>query len=154
MSLYATRAAEKLRGQNRLAIAMHVFIHTSPFLPNFHSASRVARLEYPTNDTRVIVRVARRLAENLYREGHAYLKAGVGLIDLVDRDHYQHDLLHPGQSEKTDRLMRAVDAVNRVQGKGSVFLVAQGVSRPWYMRQQFTSPEYTTRWSDIPVVRA
>ena len=78
----------------------------------------------------------------------------MGLIELVDRDHYQHDLLHPGQSEKTDRLMRTIDAVNRVKGKGSVFLAAQGVSRPWYMRQQYTSPEYTTRWSDIPVVRA
>ena len=154
VSLYATRAAEKLRGQNRLATAMHIFIHTSPFMPNFHSASHVVRLEYPTDDTRVIVRVARRLAEDLYREGHAYLKAGVGLIDLVDRDHYQHDLFHPGQSGKTDRLMRAIDAVNRAKGKGAVFLAAQGVSRPWYMRQQFTSPEYTTRWSDIPVVRA
>ena len=104
--------------------------------------------------TRVITQVARRLAENLYREGHTYLKAGVGLIDLVDRNHYQQDLFHPGQSGKTDRLMQAIDAINQVKGKGSVFLAAQGVSWPWYMRQQFTSPEYTTRWSDIPVVRA
>ena len=87
-------------------------------------------------------RRSHQLGKNLYREGHAYLKAGVGLIELVDREHYQHDLLHLGQSEKTDRLMRAIDAVNRVKGKGSVFLAAQGVSKPCYMRRQFTSPEY------------
>ncbi len=154
VTLYASRAAEKLRRQNHLAVAMHVFIHTSPFMPNFHSASRVTRLAYPTDDTREIARVARRLAGDLYREGHAYLKAGVGLIELVDRDHCQHDLLHPGQSEKADRLMRTIDAINRLKGKGSMFLAAQGVSKPWYMRQQFTSPQYTTRWADIPIVRA
>ncbi len=46
-----------------------------------------------------------------------------------------------------------MDRINRHQGKGSLFLGAQGISKPWYMRQQFTSPEYTTRWSDLPVVR-
>ena len=84
-------------------------------------------------------------AARLYRPGHQYLKAGVGLIELVDRNHYQDDLFYPGQPGKTDRLIRAIDAINRTKGKGSVFLAAQGASRPWYMRQQYTSPEYTTR---------
>ena len=154
VALYASRAAEKLRKQNHLAVAMHVFIHTSPFMPDFHSASEVIRLACPTDDTRVITREARLAAARLYRPGHQYLKAGVGLIELVDRNHYQHDLFYPEQSEKTDRLMGAIDAINQEKGKGSVFLAAQGVSRPWYMRQQYTSPEYTTRWSDIPVVHA
>ena len=154
VALYASRAAEKLRKQNHLAVAMHVFIHTSPFMPDFHSASEVICLACPTDDTRVITREARLAAARLYRPGHKYLKAGVGLIELVDRNHYQDDLFYPEQPEKTDRLMRAIDAINQEKGKGSVFLAAQGVSRPWYMRQQYTSPEYTTRWSDIPVVHA
>lgn len=154
VSLYAARAAEKLRKQQHLAIAMHVFMHTSPFKPDFHSASDVTRLPFPTDDTRQIIKTARRLAENMYKEGHAYLKAGVGLIELIDKKDYQFDLFHSGQSEKSDKLMNVMDSINRIEGKGKVFFAAQGVSKPWYMRQQFTSPQYTTRWSDIPVVRA
>nr|WP_246404032.1 Y-family DNA polymerase [Halomonas stenophila] len=154
VSLYATRAAEKLRKQHHLALTMHVFMHTSPFEPNFHSSSTMAQLPYPTDDTREIVCLARAAATNLYRTGHAYIKAGVGLIELFDKKYHQYDLLQPGQSEKADKLMVMVDEINKKQGKGTIFLAAQGISKPWYMRQNFKSPEYTTRWSDFPVVRS
>lgn len=152
ISLYATRAAQKLRSQRHMAVTMHVFIHTSPFKPDFHTVSRVAQLPYPTDDTREIVALARKVAMELYTPGHAFLKAGVGLIDLREKRHMQFDLLHPGQSQHADKLMSVMDGINRRQGKGAVFLASQGVSKPWYMRQQFTSPEYTTRWNDLPVV--
>jgi DNA polymerase V len=151
LSLYAARAAEKLRAQKHLALAVQVFIHTSPFKPHFHSASDVAQLPYPTDDTRVITSVVRRLGAKLFKTGHEYLKAGVGLIEVIDKRYYQHDLLHPGQSEQADRLMAVIDRINRREGRNTIFLAAQGVRTPWFMRQQFRSPEYTTRWSDIPV---
>ncbi|MZR63415.1 MULTISPECIES: DUF4113 domain-containing protein [Alcanivorax] len=40
-----------------------------------------------------------------------------------------------------------IDSINRAQGKGSVFLASQEISAPWYMRQQFRSPESTTQWA-------
>jgi DNA polymerase V len=152
LSLYATRATEKLRKQKHLALCVHVFIHTSPFEPNFCSASMVAKLPYPTDDSRIIAQVVRATARQLYRPGHAFLKAGVGLIEIVDKQFHQFDLLHPGQAIKSDRLMAMVDKINNTFGRNSVFLAAQGVSKPWYMRQQFTSPEYTTKWSEIPKI--
>ena len=154
VSLYAARAAEKLRAQKHLALAMHVFIHTSPFKPNFHAASDVVKLPYPTDDTRLITALARDTATRLYSPGHAFLKAGIGLIEIVSRKHYQFDLLHPGQPEKSDRVMRVMDAINKSEGRGTLFLASQGVSKPWYMRQQFTSPQYTTKWSELPVIKA
>jgi DNA polymerase V len=154
VSLYAARAAEKLRAQKHLALAMHVFIHTSPFKPDFHSVSDVVKLPYPTDDTRLITGLARDTAARLYGPGHAFLKAGIGLVEIVDRKHYQFDLLHPGQPEKSDRLMAVMDRINMNEGRGTLFLASQGVSKPWYMRQQFTSPQYTTKWSELPVVKA
>jgi len=154
VSLYATRAAEKLRQQKHLALTLHVFIQTSPMRADFFSVSQVAQLPYPTDDTRVITALARETARKLYRPGHAFLKAGVGLIDITDRHYQQFDLLHKGQTQQADHLMAVIDKINRMEGKGSVFLGAQGVSKPWYMRQQYTSPQYTTRWRDIPKVRA
>lgn len=150
VALYASRAAEKLRIQHHLTRSIHVFMHTSPFEPNYHSASHIAQLPYPSNDTRLIAALARKTAENLYQEGRRYLKAGVGLIDLIDHRHQQYDLFHTGQPAKSDALMAILDTVNRTMGKSSVFFASQGVSKPWYMRQQYTSPQYTTRWSEIP----
>jgi len=151
---YAARAAEKLRTHRALARAVHVFMHSSPHETNYHSASVVQQLPYPSDDTRVIVALARQLAGKLYRPGPAILKAGVGLLDISDRHHHQYDLLHPGQSAQADRLMGAMDAINQKMGRGSVYLAAQGTKRPWAMRQQFRSPAYTTRWSEVPKVTA
>ncbi|QOR40229.1 DUF4113 domain-containing protein [Billgrantia diversa] len=153
VSLYASRAAEKLRAQRHIALAMHVFMHTSPFEPNFHSVSNMARLPYPTDDTREIVALARAEIARLYRPGHAFMKAGIGLVEVADKRFYQHDLLHGGQSERSVKLMETLDTINRSQGKGAVILGAQGISKPWAMRQKYKSPEYTTRWDELPVVR-
>lgn len=153
ISLYAARAAEKLRTQKYLVLSMHVFIHTSPFKPNFHSVSDVVKLPYPTDDTRLITALARETASRLFSPGHAFLKAGIGLIEIVDRKYYQFDLLHQGQPEKSDQVMNVMDKINKNEGKGTLFLASQGVNKPWYMRQQFTSPQYTTKWSELPVIK-
>ncbi len=154
VSLYAARAAEKLRAQHGQTQLMRVFIQTSPFQPNYISRSKWVQLPYHTDDSRLLVAAARQAVAALYVPGHAYLKAGVGLADIQPRRHQQLDLWQPGQTRKTDRLMALIDRINAQQGKGSVFLAAQGVSTHWYMRQQFCSPQYTTKWSDLPVVRA
>jgi DNA polymerase V len=153
ISLYAARATEKLRKQKHLAITMHVFMHTSPFQPNYHSVSDIVKLPYPTDDTRLITAAARQTISRLYSPGHAFLKAGVGLIEIVDRQHHQYDLLHAGQPASSDKLMQVMDQVNKTEGKGAVFLAAQGINKPWYMRQQYTSPQYTTKWRDIPIAK-
>jgi len=154
VSLYATRTAEKLRKQNHLALTLHVFIQTSPMMANYLSVSQVVQLPYPTSDTRLIVGAAREAARRLYRPGHAFLKAGVGLVDIRDKRYQQFDLLHQGQNLQADRLMLAMDEVNRSEGRGAVFLASQGTHKPWTMRQNYRSPQYTTCWQDIPKVRA
>lgn len=153
ISLYAARVAEKLRRQDGLALAVHAFIHTSPHQSNFHSDSRVAKLPCPTNDTRVITRLVKAMVADMYQPGHAYLKAGVGLVEITPRQFYQQDLFHRGQAQNAYQLMSTLDKVNRMQGKGKLFFAAQGTDKPWTMRQQFTSPQYTTSWSDLPVVK-
>jgi len=150
ISLYATRAAEKLRAQNHFALTMHVFIHTSRFKDNFHSASTVVRLPYPTDDTAELIRASTGAVESLYKPGHEYLKAGVGLIELVDKKNTQLSLFHTGQGKRVDKLMSSIDKVNKLHGNGAVFFAAQGLRKPWAMRQNFTSPQYTSKWVDIP----
>lgn len=152
VSLYASRTAEKLRGQNHFAHTMHVFLSTSPHQPNYYSNSVMVQLPYPTDDTRVIVSAAKRAAKSLYRAGHAYLKAGVGLVEITDKRHHQHDIFCDQQSKSADALVQTLDAVNQRYGSGTVFVAAVGTQKPWRMRQQFRSPAYVSRWNEIPLV--
>ena len=57
-------------------------------------------MDYPTDDTRVIVRYARFAVEKLYKPGYAFLKSGVGLIDIADKEFFQTDLFCEGQRVK------------------------------------------------------
>ena len=158
VSGHAAAVAEKVRSQNHLAVALQVFIHTSRFKGTFHNASTIVQLPFPTNDTREIVGLVRRTAASLYdRSGgnvHLYAKAGVGVVQMVDKKYHQYDLLSGGQSQKSDSLMRVLDDIKETQGKDSIFLGAQGVTMKTAVRHEFSSPQYTTKWSDIPLVRS
>ena len=152
VSLYANRAAEKLRKQQHLALTIHVFIHTSPHRPNYYSNSTVVKLPYPTDDSRVIAASAKQAVRSIYRPGHAYLKAGVGLIELTDRKHHQQDIFQSPQSPKADELMKTLDGINRRYGRGTAFIAGEGVKKRWSMRQAHCSPHYTTNWNQLPIV--
>jgi DNA polymerase V len=153
VSLYAARAAEKLRAQNHVVKCMNVFMHSSPYKPNYRSGSTMALLPYPTNDTRIIIYTAVEAAKRIYHPETEYLKAGVGLVDIEDRQPYQADLLHPGQSQAQDKVMRMLDTINQRYGKGTLHTAAEGIQKRWYMRQQYRSPAYTTRWDDLPSIK-
>ncbi|WP_286164071.1 DUF4113 domain-containing protein [Loktanella sp. PT4BL] len=49
--------------------------------------------------------------------------------------------------------MTALDAVNTRFGKKTLVLGSEGMSRSWQLRANHRSPRYTTRISDLPVVR-
>ncbi|WP_353847712.1 DUF4113 domain-containing protein [Acidovorax sp.] len=50
----------------------------------------------------------------------------------------------------------ALDGLNRRYGRGTVLLGSTGLEgdrRRWSMKQERRTPQYTTRWEDMPVVR-
>lgn len=152
MATYAGRATEKLRQQNSLVSTIHVFMHTSPFEENYVSRSTTAKLPYATDDVRIITACARDCIHKLFSPGHRYMKAGIGLIEVLPKTHNQLDLFHAGQPLKTDFLNNALNKINQRYGRGSIYLAAEGVGRKWAMRQTFKSPAYTTNLSEIPEV--
>ena len=53
--------------------------------------------------------------------------------------------------------MTAMDSLNDRFGKGAVHLGGTGgtkAQRDWDMRQERKTPQYTTRFADIPIARA
>jgi DNA polymerase V len=50
--------------------------------------------------------------------------------------------------------MAAMDQLNAKYGRNAVFPAATGIQRSWKQRAEHRSPRYTTRLSDLPVLRA
>ena len=159
ISEFASRAAEKLRRQSSLASAIHVFAHTSPFRsgPRF-AGSTVVPMIRPTADSRLLVQAAVRGVTQIYKPGFELTKAGVMLLDLVPDTYSQGELNFEMPAER-DRgsLMAAVDVLNSRFGRGAVHVASApgaGTGPYWTTRQERLTPQYTTKWSDLPVAHA
>ncbi|WP_256206335.1 DinB/UmuC family translesion DNA polymerase [Nitrosomonas oligotropha] len=94
VSLYISRAAEKLRRQQSYAGSVHVSIRTSPFNEKepYYANGMTIALPRQTDDTRLLTKVALWGLRKIYRSGYKYQKAGVMLSELVSRQYRQMDL--------------------------------------------------------------
>jgi len=148
---FLVHVAERMRARSLRAQALHVFFHTSPFRNGpHHYASLVLPLPVPTDDTGVLLTHARSMVSYLWRDGFAFAKAGVGLVDLTRVEVEQVDCFD-SQSPRRMALMKVLDASNRKFGRDTIRFAAQGATRrrQWAMKQSMPTPHYTTRWKDI-----
>lgn len=157
VAAYMSRAAEKLRAQKSAAGSVTVFLSTNRFRENDpqYSNGISCDLPVPSSYTPHLIRIAVGLLDRIYRQGYSYKKAGVMLCEILPEEDAQPDLfsgLH--DTDRTRRLMQAVDRVNREMGRHTLSFAAEGSAKPWRMRREFLSGRYTTRWDEIPVVRA
>jgi len=159
VSSFASRAAEKLRRQGSLASEVQVFAHTSPFRegPKF-SKSVIVPLRRPTSDTSALVRAAAMGMHSIYRPGFDLIKAGVILLDLIPNTVSQGELELDVEAEgDRTRVMMAMDSLNERFGKGAVHIASAGTNghqSQWGMRQERMTPQYTTKWTEVPIARA
>lgn len=156
LATFAQRACEKLRQRQLTTAAIGMFANTDWFdsgVPQHHP-QRTISLPAPTTDTRIVLEALRCMQQKFLKQGHAYKKAGVWLMDLARAEHVQTDLFGPAMVGN-ERLMAAMDAINQRFGSGTVGLAATGwQQRPqWSMRQGNLSQRYCTRWSELPVAK-
>ncbi len=152
ITLYMSRAAEKLRKQHSFAGSVYVYIRTSPFKLDepFYSNGMTISLPSPSDDSRQLVNVALWGLKQIYKPKFNYAKAGVMLSELVPAAGVQTDLFSQTQiSNKSDDLMIAMDKINKKMGKESIKLASEGFKRPWKMRQENKSPSYTSNWDEL-----
>jgi len=149
---YATRAAEKLRGEWQFCRRISVFIRTSPHAVNevFYGNSAGEKLTLPTQDTRDIIEVAMRSLDRIWLDNRRYMKAGIMLDDFNPNGVSQLSLFDDAQPRANSaQLMKVLDGINQ-SGMGNLWFASQGVNSEWKMKREMLSPAWTTRWSDIP----
>jgi DNA polymerase V len=156
VSAYVQRAGEKLRRKGLVAGAVQVFLETNRFQPGpQYAGSRCRALPAPTADTLALHGPALEILRDIHKPGYRYQKAGVILLDLSPASGRQLSFLEPHGEEKAkrDALMRVMDRINTVHGRGTLALAASGLGKKeWHMRQERRSPNYTTSWAELPVV--
>ena len=156
VATYATQAASKLRNGGRRATVVDVFVRTNSFRKDEpqYCTRRTFTLPAPSSHTATLIKVALASLKAIYRPGYRYQKAGVLLSGLVPDKHEQLPLFTtPAPRDKTS-LMKAVDEINRRWGRDTIQPAAAGLAKNWHFRQMKKSPAYTTRWPELPIVKA
>lgn len=152
---YVSSGAEKLRRQGSSAGTIIVFIMTSRFKKYrwYYNEERI-RLPVPTCDTSELIHYALCGLDRIYKNGYLYKKAGIMLKDLSYDRMIQNSLFDRIDRNRSKKLMKSVDDINRKMGKNSLVYAAEGIkckdkSKASFM---FRSPSYTTRWDSLPEV--
>jgi DNA polymerase V len=154
VTLYISRAAEKLRKQKSYAGTLSVYIRTSPFSDEAkYSNTKTISLPSPTDDSRQLVSVGLWILKGIYKSGFKYQKAGIMLSNIVPAEGQQTDLFGFKKSvSKSDKLMSVMDDINRKMGKQKLRVASQGYKQPWAMKQDMKSQSFTTKWSELTIV--
>ena len=147
VATYAARACEKLRAQGSLCRKVRVSIRTGMFNPAEPKFAKgvICELPYPTDDTRLIICAATEGLELVYREGFAFSKAEVLLLELCGRGEYTPDLFAAEQSVAAERVMGVMDQINARWGRGTLRPASVPTAPDWGMRRELMSQIYTTR---------
>lgn len=150
VATYAATAAQKLRRQNSCACSLMVFIHTSRFRKDLPQAWKngFVRLKIATSDTMEIVEAALKGLSQIYQKGYQYKKAGVILTEIISAHEVQTDLFDTKDRIKSEKLMQALDGINKKYGH-SLRLAAEGYRSAWGIKREMLSPCYSTKLDEI-----
>jgi DNA polymerase V len=146
---YTARAAQKLRTQKSLACALYVFITTKHYSRYRYAKGICIPLSVATSYTPTLIEYAHRGLTAIYKSEYYYKKAGVILLDFVDEQHAQTDLFVPLPSENQKKFMCTFDQINKKWGRKTVHFAAEGIKKPWLMRQSQKSAPFTTDWDNL-----
>jgi len=163
LTQYASRAMEKLRKQNSVTELISISIRTGLFNPNEkqYQRSMSLSLSHPTQDTQRVIKTAKSLLKQIFKDDYDYQHAGITLgkirpanesvqADLFSLQIHNTDTLKSEASKRT--LMESVDKINQRFPKSIAFSTAS-LKQEWHYESQHLSPRYTTHWADLKKVK-
>jgi DNA polymerase V len=154
IAYHVREAAEELRNMQLRACSLQVSLGTSRHGDYFLQGGSKRAQIVPTNDTFALLKVAEILIESLFKPGVPYKKAGILLTQLTPESVGQLSMFPSANDSKTIGLMRVIDDINEGAGKGSLLLGSRLKTTAWQSSKISQSPDYTTNWKDIAVVKA
>lgn len=153
---YHTRhIAADLRQNGLLTKTVRVSVRAgkySDFL--LQSASLEAILDQPTNDTFTLLNVTQKLLKQAFKPDVPYKKVGVSAGHLVSSAVRQGNLFADKDCQGNDSLLSLVDNLNAKTGRELITIGDRRQGAKWHAKKDMVSPAYTTKWTDVAVVKA
>lgn len=151
---FASMTAEKLRSEGTLCSELTVFAATNRFHDNElqqYGNTKILFAE-PTDSTLRIVRAAREAVNDIFVAGFGYKRAGVIASGIKQREGTPHSMFDSERQSQHERLMQAMDSINKQKGDKRIVLASEGMSGI-KSSSEHRSPRYTTHWAEIPTVK-
>jgi DNA polymerase V len=155
---YAARVAENLRRDGLVAAGANVYFqyYPEPGPPAREGGFTSSSVIFPNpsaNSGDILKAISPKLPA-MFIPGRRYKKSGVVFFGLESTQHQQLQLFsdHHEDSRKK-RLDAARDAINRQYGRNTLFNLAEGIDKPWSMKRERLSPNYTSSWEQLPRVK-
>ena len=154
---YVSTCAAKLRKQKSAASYIWVYVRSYDLPDEDYHYSNWAqvKLPFPSTDTLEFIKYTGQALEKIFRAGFNYKKAGVVLTGIIPLNEIETDLFSSRKiNNKKEKLMEALDKSNIRFGTKKLKIAASGLKQEWKMRSEMRSPDYTTDWKQLPVVKA
>lgn len=148
---HAVVVGRKLRKQQSLTKRIVIFAASSPHEDSYYKKSLLYDFPIATSDTSVIAKAVSDVIHDIFKNNTRFYRCGIGAIELESELFHQVDMF--SISEDKPKMMHCLDAINRRYGVGTLSLGSEKLSKTWSMKRAFLSPHYTTRWSDIPIIK-
>lgn len=154
LSSHCATAWRKLRRAHLFAQYLGIFMYTNRFKDDDYYHSIDFKLIHPSDDIRYITSCAKFCLEKIYQPDRQYKKIGVVLGNLVPKSYVQMDLFNPslGQEDRSEQFMKTMEKIQAKFGRHTIRLAAEGYNKTWLARNALKSPNYTTEWSELPLV--
>ena len=156
VAYHCTIAGSKIRKQNSVCSHTMVFITTNYFKEDEPQYSNSITIPLKNQSAYLpdLIEAADCGLKNIYKSGYKYKKTGVMLIGIVPDSSIQLELFSDNKKiENNKNLMKIIDQINIKHGKESLHSAAFFCHKSWGMKRDHLSPEYTTRWADLPRVK-
>ncbi len=156
LSMHVQQAGEKLRASGQVAGCVQVFLQTDRFrCTDGYMACKSRALALSSNYTPDLLQPALALLQEIFRPGYEYKKTGILLTCLEPQKKRRLSFweLEPQEKSRRKNLMQALDQINSKYGRDTLRFACTGIKRQWEMQRKKISPAFTTKWSEIPLVK-
>lgn len=155
VAYHVRHIAADLRAQKQRTKTLTVSIRPSrhsDFLLQGVSLQQV--FDTPTNDVFLLLKTAQNLLHKAFRSNVPYKKVGVLVSGLQSEGITQQSLFGEVVNKQNKELMDVVDGINQRSGRELITIGNRYRASQWQARKDMQSPAYTTKWTDVALVRA
>lgn len=154
VATFTAQAVSRLRAQDSICTGVVVFLQLAEREDQRKQyVSRLVKLDESSAHTGELIAAALKGLEILYDKEGSYKKAGVTLVDIMDRKAWQLSLLERDGSrrERGIALMKSIDGLNGRYGKGTIWHASEAKqTAQWQSKRERQSPRYTTSFAELP----